>query len=98
MMRETQSLQPATIAVDDTPQHVYESQIHERLRSEGRVRFVDVFTPPFFKARLIGIFLAVLELVRNHGVGLEQPEDGGDIWLVALADDASAGGGLAVAA
>jgi segregation and condensation protein A len=84
LMRETQALQPATIAVDDTPQYVYEARIRERVRAEGRVRFRDVFTPPYFKARLIGIFLAVLELVRNHGLGLEQGDEKEDIWLVEL--------------
>jgi segregation and condensation protein A len=83
LMRETQSLQPATIAVDDTPQHVYEAQIKDRVRAEGRVAFRAVFTPPYYKARLIGLFLAILEVVRNHGLGLDQPEPDGDIWLVA---------------
>ncbi|MCE9567479.1 MAG: segregation/condensation protein A [Planctomycetes bacterium] len=84
LMRETQSLQAVTIAVDDTPQHVYEEQIQERVRLEGRVRFIDIFTPPYFKAKLIGIFLAVLELVRHHGLGLELGEVDTDIWLVKL--------------
>ena len=70
-MRETQSLEPATIQVDDTPQYVHEARITARVRAEGRVRFRDIFTPPYFQARLIGIFLAVLEVVRNHGVGLD---------------------------
>src|SRR5262245_64947858 len=83
LMRETQSLQPATIAVDDTPQHIYESQIKDRvLTNGGRLAFRDAFTPPYFKARLIGIFLAVLELIRNRGLGLEQPEADGEIYLV----------------
>lgn len=86
LMRETQSLQPATIAVDDTPQHVYEAQIKDRVRAEGRVAFRAVFTPPYHKARLIGLFLAILEVVRNHGLGLDQPEPDGDIWLVAAAE------------
>ena len=84
LMRETQSLQPTTIAVDDTPQHVYEAQIRERVAGEGRVAFLDLFAPPFFKARLIGIFLAILEVIRHHGIGLEQLEAGGAIWLVAV--------------
>ncbi|MDB5306985.1 MAG: scpA [Gemmataceae bacterium] len=84
LMRETQSLQPATIAVDDTPQHVYEGQIKDRVRAEGRVAFRAVFTPPYFKARLIGIFLAILELIRHHGIGLEQPDPEGEIWLIAV--------------
>ncbi len=82
LMRETHSLQPTTIAVDDTPQHVYEGQIRERVMAEGRVAFREVFTPPYHKARLIGIFLAILELIRHHGVGLEQPDPNGEIWLV----------------
>jgi segregation and condensation protein A len=84
LMRETQALEPTTIAVDDTPQHVYESQIVDRVRREGRIRFREAFTPPYNKARLIGIFLAILELIRNHGLGLIQPEENGEIWLVAM--------------
>jgi segregation and condensation protein A len=87
LMRETQSLQPTTIAVDDTPQHVYEAQIAERIRKEGRVKFRDTFTPPYNKARLIGIFLAILELIRNHGLGLDQPEGDESIWLVVIVEE-----------
>ncbi|HEY1188953.1 MAG TPA: segregation/condensation protein A [Gemmata sp.] len=83
LMRETQALQPATIAVDDTPQHVYEAQLMERVAAAGgRLPFREAFPPPHFKARLIGIFLAILELIRHHGLGLEQPEPEGDIFLV----------------
>ena len=89
LMRETQSLQPATIAVDDTPQHVYEAQVKERVAvAGGRLRFRDAFPPPYFKARLIGIFLAILELIRHRGLGLEQPEPDGDIDLVTLPESA----------
>src|SRR5262249_15361414 len=90
LMRETQALQTTTIAVDDTPQHVYEVQIKERVRAAGRLRFRDAFTPPHHKARLIGIFLAMLELIRNHGIGLEQPEPEGEIWLVAVSGEEAA--------
>jgi segregation and condensation protein A len=84
LVRETQAA-GATVAVDDTPQHVYEAQIRDRVAAAGRVRFRAVFTPPHHKARLIGIFLAVLELIRHHGLGLDQPDPAGDIWLVAVA-------------
>jgi segregation and condensation protein A len=83
LMRETQSLQPATILVDDTPQHVYEARLRERVTAAGgRLSFRDCFEPPYFKARLIGIFLAVLELIRHRGLGLDQPEPDGEIYLV----------------
>jgi segregation and condensation protein A len=83
LMRETQALEAGTIAVDDTPQYIHEARITERVRAAGRVRFRDVFTPPYFKARLIGIFLALLEVIRKQSIGLEQPDgEGGEIWLV----------------
>jgi segregation and condensation protein A len=91
LMRETQSPQSATIAVDDTPQHVHEGQIRDRVRAEGPVAFRAVFTPPYHKARLIGIFLAILELVRHRGIGLEQPEPDGEIWLVAIGESSVTG-------
>jgi segregation and condensation protein A len=80
LVRETQAAQPTTIAVDDTPQHVYEAQIKDRVAAEKRVPFRAVFAPPHTKPRLIGVFLAVLELVRRRGIGLEL--DGDEIWLV----------------
>jgi segregation and condensation protein A len=87
LMRETQALQPATILVDDTPQHVYEAQLRERVAAAGgRLAFRAAFLPPYFKARLIGIFLAVLELVRHRGLGLDQPDTDGEIYLVAPPD------------
>lgn len=90
LVRETQAAGAGTVAVDDTPQHVYEAQIKERVAAEGRVRFLDVFTPPHWKSRLIGIFLAVLELIRHHGLGLDPPDDDGTIWLVAVPPAAEA--------
>jgi segregation and condensation protein A len=84
LMRETQALQPTTILVDDTPQHVYEAQLRARVAAAGgRLTFRAAFLPPYHKGRLIGVFLAVLELIRHRGLGLDQPEPDGDIYLVA---------------
>lgn len=81
LMRETQALHPTAVVVDDTPQHVYEEQVRDRVRAAGRVAFRDLFTPPHQKARLIGLFLAVLELIKGREVWLDQPEPFGEIWL-----------------
>ncbi len=81
LMRETQALQPTSVVVDDTPQHVYEQMVRERVRADGRVAFRDLFTPPYHKTRLIGLFLAVLELIKTREIGLDQPEPFGEIWL-----------------
>ncbi len=81
LMRETLALQPQQIVVDQTPLHVYVAQIRERLDREGRLPFSALFTPPYSRGRLVGLFLAVLELTRNGGVLADQPEAFGDIWL-----------------
>ena len=88
LMRETHALRPQTVVVDDTPQHVYEEEVRRRVRAEGRVAFRDLFTPPYHKARLIGLFLAVLELIRGRVLWIDQPEPFGEIWLSAPAEQA----------
>lgn len=81
LIRETQAAQPQAVVVDDTPQHVYEDLIRDRLRRYGRVAFIDLFAPPHHRARLIGLFLAALELIRRFEIWVEQPEPFGEIWL-----------------
>ncbi len=82
LMRETQALQPQTIAIDETPQHVYEEFIREKVRSTGRVPFRELFPPPYRRVRLIGLFLAVLELIKNREIWLDQLELFGEIWVL----------------
>ena len=81
LMRETLALQPQQIVVDQTPLQVYMDQIHGRLEREGRLPFSALFEPPHTRGRLVGLFLAVLELTRGRQVAAEQPEAFGDIWL-----------------
>jgi segregation and condensation protein A len=90
LSRETRADAPQVVA-DDTPQHVYEAEVRRRLGEAGRLGFIDVFTPPRHRGRLLGLFLAVLELVKGRAVGLEQPEVFGPIGLVWLGDPPEAG-------
>lgn len=80
-LRETQASRPQAVVQDDTPQHVYEEYIRGRLRAELRIAFIDIFTPPHHRARLVGLFLAALELIRRFEAWVEQPEAFGEIWL-----------------
>ena len=81
LMRETLALQPQSIVADQTPLYVYMDAIVERLRRDGRARLSDLFTPPYTRGRLLGLFLAVLELTKGRQVAPEQVEPFGDIWL-----------------
>lgn len=81
IMRDSRAAQPASIVYDDTPIHVHMERIHQRLVTHGRVAFSEMFEPGMPKATLIGVFLAVLELARHHGVQTHQEEQQGEIWL-----------------
>ena len=72
---------PESIRYDETPIHVYMRQIDERLRREGRIAFTGFFEDTVHKSKLVGMFLAVLELVRHQHARAAQPELFGEIWL-----------------
>jgi segregation and condensation protein A len=71
----------ANIVYDDTPVQVYMQRIHEQLRAQPRMAFSDFFGPGMHKSAMIGVFLAILELVRHHHVAAEQDEGHGEIWI-----------------
>ncbi|MFL5338994.1 MAG: segregation and condensation protein A [Gemmataceae bacterium] len=81
LVRESLALQPTPIIVDDTPQHIYLAQIRQRLKFEPRVSFAALFQPPLTRGRLIGLFLAVLEMIKMRQVTVEQPDRFGEIWV-----------------
>src|SRR5207253_3510638 len=68
LMRETLTLQPNQIVVDETPMQVYMDMIVDRLQQSPRLPFTAFFTPPLNRSRLVGLFLAVLELIRMHQI------------------------------
>jgi segregation and condensation protein A len=81
LMRETLALQPNQIVVDETPVQVYIDMILNRLAQEPRLPFAALFTPPHTRARLIGLFLAILELVKGRRIIADQPEPFREITL-----------------
>ena len=72
---------PESIRYDETPIHIYMQRIDARLRREGRVAFTEFFEAAVHKSALVGMFLAVLELVRHHHALAAQPNLFGEIWL-----------------
>ncbi len=80
LMRETSALQPRRIVLDETPIHVHMERIVQRLE-RGRLSFAELFTTPHSRGRLLGIFLAILELIKARRIRADQPEMFGDIWV-----------------
>jgi segregation and condensation protein A len=81
LMRETLTQQPQAVVVDHTPLHVHMDYIVARLRGEGPLPFSALFTPPCSRSRLVGLFLAILELAKMRRLVPEQAETFGEIHV-----------------
>jgi segregation and condensation protein A len=81
LMRETLALAPQQIVVDETPVQVYQQEILSRLNQAQCLSFMEVFNPPRTRARLVGMFLAILELMKNSQIIAEQHDDRAEIRL-----------------
>lgn len=79
----------AKIRDDDTPIHVYVEQVGTLVREKDRVAFTSLFDDANRKSQIVGIFLAILELLRHHSFRAEQDEDFGEIWVMPPLSDAS---------
>lgn len=72
----------ARIRYDETPISVYVERIGTRVRQEGRVAFSSFFENTNQRSVIVGLFLAVLELLAKHDFRAEQPVDFGEIWIL----------------
>ena len=79
------------IRMDETPMSVFQEQIRNRIAIEGRVAFSSFFDGEKIQSRIVGIFLAILELIRHEHYRSEQPIDFGDIWILAPREGAFIG-------
>ena len=72
ILRSAEMSRPSNIVYDDTPIHVHISRIRERMQTEKRLAFSQFFNPAMHKSTLVGVFLAVLELVRHYQLSVDQ--------------------------
>jgi segregation and condensation protein A len=87
LMQETLNQKPQQIVDDPTPMHVYIDEVLQRLSAGKPLSFAALFTPPHHRGRLVGLFLAVLELIKQRQVTAEQPEPFTDIVLSRLSSE-----------
>ena len=81
ILKDREAQRPSSIIYDETPIHVYMEQIHTKLCKDRRIKLSDLFDSHMHKSKMIGIFLAVLELIRHHNLQCEQEELFGEMWL-----------------
>jgi segregation and condensation protein A len=72
---------------DDTPIDLYQIEILHRLQTEGNMTFQQLFQGRDNRMVLVGLFLATLELIRDHLIWVEQPAQPGLIYLRSLTDE-----------
>jgi segregation and condensation protein A len=72
---------------DDTPIDLYQIEVLHRLQTEGPTSFEKIFEGRNNRLVMIGLFLALLELVRSKLVWAEQNQPCATIYLRALTEE-----------
>jgi len=72
---------------DDTPIDLYQIEILHRLQTEGSMSFERIFESRDGRLILVGLFLGLLELIRDGLVWSEQAAPSGTIYLRAMTDE-----------
>lgn len=81
ILRSHEAQAGSTIVYDETPQHVFMQRVYDRLRRDGPLVLDQLFQPQMHKSTLVGMFLALLELIRHYGVRAEQERLFGEIKI-----------------
>ncbi len=69
------------VTLDDTPISLHQADILDRLSREGPVTLQDMFAGRKNRGEMIGLFLAMLELIRLKQLRVEQPVALGPLML-----------------
>ena len=72
---------------DDTPIDLYQIEILHRLQTEGAMTFERIFESAGNRFAMIGLFLAMLELIRDELISAKQPAPLSSIYLRSLTDE-----------
>ena len=87
IMKATGSIGDISHIKDDTPIDLYQIEILHRLQIEGPMSFERLFESGTNRAVMIGLFLALLELIRERLVWTEQSDALASIYLKSLTDE-----------
>ena len=90
LMRETMAGRPHRIRSDPRPMRFYVERMADAIRAHQRRTLAQIVALDEHPSRetMIGSFCALLELVRMGLVGIEQPEQGGEIEIRMRAEHA----------
>ncbi|MBN1764169.1 MAG: segregation/condensation protein A [Sedimentisphaerales bacterium] len=75
------------VIYDETPIDIYETEILYRAQQEVPLTFEGIFRNCKNRGELVGMFLALLELVRQKLIRIEQEKIFGPIYIFALTEE-----------
>jgi len=84
VMAKREKRRPRQIVHDDTPIETHAARIEALVAEQGRVAFTSLFDDDMPRSRIVGIFLAALELVRRGKLATRQDNLFDEIWLEPL--------------
>jgi segregation and condensation protein A len=87
ILKATGQYQSYEHITDDTPIDLYQIELLHRLQTEGPMSLQKAFEGRDNRLAMIGLFLAMLELMRNHLVWVEQPDATGPIYLKSMTSE-----------
>jgi segregation and condensation protein A len=81
VLRKKERRKPRQIVHDDTPIEVHMERVAAVVQEKGRAAFTEFFEEDMPRSKMVGIFLAVLELVRRGRLSATQEQLFDEIWL-----------------
>jgi segregation and condensation protein A len=81
VMAKREKRRPRQIVHDDTPIETHAARIEALVAEQGRVAFSTLFDDDMPRSRIVGIFLAALELVRRGTISTRQEQLFDELWL-----------------
>jgi len=86
-MKATGAVVDISHITDDTPIDLYQIEVLHRLQTEGPMSFERVFDSRASRVVMVGLFLALLELIREKLVWVEQSGPSAPIYLKPLTEE-----------
>ncbi|MFW6155439.1 MAG: segregation and condensation protein A [Planctomycetota bacterium] len=83
------------VIYDDTPISLHAEDIVDRLTREGNMTFTEIFRGRESRSEVIGLFLAMLELIRQDRVRIRQETVFGEIYVLLHEGEPASGEGAA---
>lgn len=89
LMKEVGGKRPRfhEVTYDDTPIDLHAADIEDRLKRDGRLRLSDLMEGRQSRSEMIGVFLALLELIREKKILVHQTEALGEVDIEIAPED-----------